>query len=191
MSRKSTDECVSMKEYNNTIREMINHENEIRNQRTNWFLVIQGFLIAGICQLKCDDSNIQIMISIIGIFTSLSFCHAAWRSMLAVTYAINCWEYKIKATDKYPPVSLITKEILKAENEKSWEYKIQKRMYKDKCCCTFWLDKLRNECDILLPYAALPILFFLFWIVYIYSICQNQISLKEKICEFICNMPFV
>jgi len=112
MSRKSTDECVSMKEYNNTIREMINHENEIRNQRTNWFLVIQGFLIAGICQLKCDDSNIQIMISIIGIFTSLSFCHAAWRSMLAVTYAINCWEYKTKATDKYPPVSLITKEIL-------------------------------------------------------------------------------
>ena len=31
----------SVENYNNTIREMIKHENEIRNQRTNWFLVIQ------------------------------------------------------------------------------------------------------------------------------------------------------
>ena len=29
-----------VEKYNNTIREMIKHENEIRNQRTNLFLVI-------------------------------------------------------------------------------------------------------------------------------------------------------
>ena len=169
---------VSLKEYNNTIREMINHENEIRNQRTNWFLVIQGFLIAGLCQLQCDETNFKIMISFIGIAASISFFHAAWRSERAVTFAIKCWEYKYRGTekDKYPPISLITKEILKAKNKKSWEYMIQKRMYKDKCYCTFLLDKLRNRCDILLlPYAVLPILFFFFWFVYIYFICHNQI----------------
>ena len=188
MGRGSMEDNVSLKEYNNTIREMINHENEIRNQRTNWFLVIQGFLIAGLCQLQCNDTNIKIMISFIGIATSISFSHAAWRSERAVTFAIKCWEFQNKGKKKYPPVSLITEEILKAKDVESWEYKIRELMYKDKCCCILWFDKLRNRCDRLLPYSALPILFFLFWALYIYLIWHDQIFLKDMISEILCNI---
>lgn len=187
MSCNNSNDIVSLKEYNNTIREMINHENEIRNQRTNWFLVIQGFLIAGLCQLQCPNSNLEVMIIFIGIAASISFFHASWRSERAVTFAIKCWENQEGKKEKCPPVSLITIEILKAKKSKSWEYRIQKLMYKDRCCCALWMDKLRNRCDILLPYAALPILFLLFWGVYIYSIC-HPIELKDKICEFLCNI---
>lgn len=57
MNSKNTNDQVSLKEYNNTIREMIKHEDEVRNQRTNWFLIIQGFLIAGLCD--CHPMLIQ------------------------------------------------------------------------------------------------------------------------------------
>ena len=46
---KTMDEEMQ-KSYHNIIRQMITNENEIRNQRTNWFLVIQGFLVAGGCE---------------------------------------------------------------------------------------------------------------------------------------------
>lgn len=39
---KAMDEEMQ-KSYHNVIRQMITNENEIRNQRTNWFLVIQCF----------------------------------------------------------------------------------------------------------------------------------------------------
>ena len=53
-----------MWKYRNAIREMIKDENEIRNQRTNWFLVIQGFLIAGVCQLPDSHFLLKIFISL-------------------------------------------------------------------------------------------------------------------------------
>lgn len=114
------------KDYNIIIREMIKSETEIRSQRTNWFLVIQGFLIAGVCQFS-KITLFHGLIILVGIVTSLSFCYAAWRSTLAVKLALTCWKEYTKGKDysKYPPVSLITSEILKAEysdkNELSWE----------------------------------------------------------------------
>lgn len=104
----------SVEKYNNTIREMIKHENEIRNQRTNLFLVIQGFLIAGICQLP-DGSYLHLLIAMVGYVSSIAFKHAVWRSTLAVSYALACWENHVGVHRmKLPPVSLITKEILDA-----------------------------------------------------------------------------
>ena len=49
---------IKNENYTETIRQMIKHEDEVRNQRTNWFLVIQGFLIAGICQLENNLSTL-------------------------------------------------------------------------------------------------------------------------------------
>lgn len=45
-----------IKEYNDFIRRMLEHEDMIRSQRTNWFLVIQGLLINMILiVLKIED----------------------------------------------------------------------------------------------------------------------------------------
>lgn len=169
----------SIRIYNDTIRQMIWHENEIRNQRTNWFLVIQGFLISGIC--RDDISHILcILVSIVGIVTSLSFGHAAWRSSLAISYALACWREKADNNSliELPPVSLITKKILEAKGKPkiddcSWEFKIQQRMYPPKDTCVSWWNRLRNKCDWALPYRILPVLFFLFWIIYFASSFEN------------------
>lgn len=158
-------------DYNNTIREMIKHENEIRNQRTNWFLVIQGFLIAGAYQIE-HESFLQVNISIVGVVTSISFAYAAWRSSLAINYAYACWksflEDKKESGEDYPPISLITKEIIEIRYPQkepvSSKERLLKFMYPENCL-DLRLGKCLNYCDCLLPYKTLPVLFLMFWIV--------------------------
>ena len=159
--------------YADVIRQMIKNEDEVRSQRTNWFLVIQGFLIAGLCQMDCHDNILAYLIVLIGLTTSLSFWHASWRSTLAVTFALSCWKdcLKEEPESKYPPVSLITKEILKKDNLSNhnsdpWIQEIYNRMNENKSCWIMGLDNLRNKCDCLLPYKFLPKLFLLIWIIY-------------------------
>ena len=157
--------------YAETIRQMIKNEDEVRNQRTNWFLVIQGFLIAGICDSSCTDIVLKFFISIIGFITSISFWHAAWRSTLATTYALSWWKVNKgkESEENLPPVSLITKDILDVNKEGN-EY-FDKEIYNTMCSemdkCTKWKADTRNGLDCLLPYRLLPYVFFFFWIIYI------------------------
>ena len=171
-------------EYREAIREMIKSENEIRNQRTNWFLVIQGFLIAGICQLENKDLYFQFLIALVGMVAALSSWYAAWRSKLAVTFALSCWKYHLRKENKkkedYAPISLITKEILEVDNSTgnnpSWEAEIQGLMYPDKGC-KLCFHKILNQYDMILPYMAFPVLFLLFWIIYIIACFISSIIL--------------
>ena len=131
-SNEATDEEMQ-KSYHNIIRQMITNENEIRNQRTNWFLVIQGFLVAGCCELYANKCLCQIcylilIISVIGIVTSLSFWHAAWRSEKAIEMVLACWDIFIRDNNRrikeFPPVIALTKSIIqryKFSNEKLTE----------------------------------------------------------------------
>ena len=78
-TKKIIDEEVQ-RSYHNVIRQMIKDENEIRNQRSNWFLVIQGFLVAGCCELyankcQCNIYDLILIISSIGIVSSLSLVY--------------------------------------------------------------------------------------------------------------------
>lgn len=103
-----------VREYRERIREMIISENGIRNQRTNWFLVIQGFMIAGVCQFNSECSFLLIMIALVGMISSVFFWHATWRSTLAISFALACWKRRTnsKQREKLAPVSLLTDEIL-------------------------------------------------------------------------------
>lgn len=185
-SNEATDEEMQ-KSYHNIIRQMITNENEIRNQRTNWFLVIQGFLVAGCCELYANKCLCQIcylilIISVIGIVTSLSFWHAAWRSEKAIEMVLACWDIFIRDNNRrikeFPPVIALTKSIIqryKFSNEKLTEndnreieifhqiYCVGKN-YKKKKRKICW-DSKRNNLDCMLPFKAMPIVFFLAWII--------------------------
>lgn len=173
MSMKNKDEDISVVEYRNIIREMIKNENDIRNQRTNWFLVLQGFLVAAICNKHIGESNLCCLIAGIGIVTSYSFWHAAWRSKLAISFALACWEEKLNYEQRIglPPVSLIVRDILKAKEPQTesnkWELEIKKRMFSDGKGKLSWWEKIRNNFDCILPYMALPKFFFFFWIIFL------------------------
>ena len=195
---KTMDEEMQ-KSYHNIIRQMITNENEIRNQRTNWFLVIQGFLVAGCCELYANKCLCQIyclilIISVIGIVTSLSFWHAAWRSEKSIEMALACWNRFIKRNkkdfDDFPPIILLTTNIInrrkvKLSNRKSYDKDVlrelelfreiyiskrnssQHKSQYEKCKSHVKIcrDRLVNHFDFILPFKAMPAIFILVWLV--------------------------
>ena len=71
-----------IKEYNKIIRSMLQQEDNIRNQRTTWFLVIQGLLANAIIMIYIEkDLNCQMEIISLLLFlasiVSFSFLYVA------------------------------------------------------------------------------------------------------------------
>lgn len=190
-----TTEDYNKDNYHNIIRQMIKSEDEVRNQRTNWFLIIQGFLIAGFCSLceKCNLGVLILLISILGLIVSVSFGYAAWRSTKAVTMAIACWKLYLEEHDKkqseYPPINLITKEIISHKVDVAeiqiaslkWNKNIYDKMYEGK---SSFIDRKINGLEFLLPYQFLPFAFFTFWMIEVIALCyfEGWSVLLQKIC---------
>ena len=55
-----------------TTRELINCENEMINQRMSWFLILQGFMLAGLAFAWEKSVALCVVFSFIGILSSLS-----------------------------------------------------------------------------------------------------------------------
>ncbi len=108
-----------IKEYNNIIRRMLEHENEVRNQRTNWFLIIQGLLINAIfiVMTNKDFESQTIAISLllfIGTIISLSFLYAAKLSSKASSQGKIFWQDVLNNNqaniEDFPPICLLAKD---------------------------------------------------------------------------------
>lgn len=111
-----------IKEYNNIIRQMLHHEDEIRNQRTNWFLVIQGLLINGLLLvITSEDFNYKLcavsFLLFIGMLVSGSFLYAAKLSAKASSEGKIFWQNVIvnnkRNIDDFPPICLLSNEKFK------------------------------------------------------------------------------
>lgn len=133
-----------IKEYNDSIRRMLEHEDMIRSQRTNWFLVIQGLLINAILiVLEVEDVKFRAiavsLLLIIGTLVSLSFLYAAYLSSKASREGKKIWIYILNKNggdiDDFPPICLLTR------------YKFQNGEY------------IKDPKDKLLPCIFLPIFF--------------------------------
>lgn len=165
--------------YHNIIRQMIKDENEIRNQRTNWFLVIQGFLIAGYCELLSKQPNnidcFMLGIIVIGVAASIAFRYAAWRSQKATDMALTCWDtfletygFKVK---QFPPICLFTNGVIKLESKNNdnigcyeWNNMLHDKMYPKNRGCRLCWDSKWNKMDFLMPFKSIPTIFLLFWL---------------------------
>lgn len=107
-----------IKEYNNSIRRMLEHEDDVRSQRTNWFLVIQGLLINAILMvLKVEDVKFRTiaisLLLIIGTLVSLSFLYAAYLSSKASHEGKRFWQKVLNenraSIEDFPPICLLAK----------------------------------------------------------------------------------
>ena len=123
---------------------MLEHEDMIRSQRTNWFLVIQGLLINAILiVLEVEDVKFRAiavsLLLIIGTLVSLSFLYAAYLSSKASSEGKKIWIKIVNENgvniDDFPPICLLTR------------YKFQNGEYK------------KDSKDKLLPCIFLPIFF--------------------------------
>lgn len=189
-TKKTIDE-EAQRSYHNVIRQMIKDENEIRNQRTNWFLVIQGFLVTGCCELyankcQCNINDLILIISSIGIVTSLSLVYASWRSEKSIKMLLAVWDIFIGEADKrykdYPPVIALTSGIINkykdVENKKftdndKRELEIYYLMYYKKSKIKREWDFLLNKCDFILPFRSIPVIFIIAWIAVIFIVLKD------------------
>lgn len=55
-----------------TVRELIRQENEMTNHRMNWFLILQGFLFAGIAFAWEKSDGLVVIFSCVGVLSSMS-----------------------------------------------------------------------------------------------------------------------
>lgn len=163
------------------IRHSMEIECNIRNTRTNWFLVFQAALGGGLIQLLLSNATYYCkmggitMLSIIGLAISASFIHAAWRSDRAISMLFAYWdqvrnENRMRIEDYYP-ISPINEHIISSYYSHSygddfetsvWEHKLAQRMNLKKH--RIW-NKFMNKCDCLMPYNFLPKVFFVCWII--------------------------
>ncbi len=91
--------------YADRIRKIIAHENELENNRLQWMLVIQGFLLAGLgASIKsCLITRISIIFAIIGFVTSFSVFIHLIHCRMAMQKTLNDFEEKF-ANYKGPKV---------------------------------------------------------------------------------------
>ena len=160
-----------IKEYNDSIRRMLEHEDGVRSQRTNWFLVIQGLLINAILMvLKIEDFNFRAiaisLLLVIGTLVSLSFLYAAYLSSKASSRGKEFWVNVLNENraniEDFPPICLLAKD------------KFKDKEYKEEPGDKFKEKKyIKDPKDKLLPCMFLPFFFsileggLLIWTLYL------------------------
>lgn len=163
------------------IRHSMEIECNIRNTRTNWFLVFQAALGGGLIQLLLSNATCYckmggiIMLSIIGLAISASFIHAAWRSDRALSMLFAYWDQVRSENGKnvadYYPISPINEHIISSYYSHSYEENFETSVWEHKLAQRMNLKKYRignkfmNKCDILMPYKFLPWMFLFCWII--------------------------
>ena len=154
---------------------------DIRNTRTNWFLVFQVALGGGLIQLLISNATYYCklggitMLSIIGIAISASFIRAACRSDRAISMLFVYWnqirsENGMNVADYYP-ISPINEHIISSYYSHSYEEDFETSVWEHRLAQRMNLRKHRrwnmfmNKHDRLMPYTFLPKIFFVCWII--------------------------
>ena len=89
-SKKLTTE--EAKEWHQIIRQLIQHENELVNQRIGWLMQIQGLLFAALAFTWNDDSTgLRIILSSVGFMSSWSVSTAIGMYSPVVQGLNNLW----------------------------------------------------------------------------------------------------
>lgn len=163
------------------IRHSMEVECDIRNTRTNWFLVFQAALGGGFIQLLLSNATYYCklggitMLSIIGIAISASFIHAAWRSDRAISMLFAYWdqirsENGMNVADYYP-ISPINEHIISSYYSHSYEEDFETSVWEHRLAQRMNLrihrrrNMFMNKHDWLMPYKILPWTFFVCWII--------------------------
>lgn len=183
--------------YNQIIRELIAHENRVRDDRNKWQYAIYAFMLGGYVTVFVAKNIIVynyiicLIISIMGLLISLSFIYAAWRSSLAISMALNCWNLALERNRARiidcPPVCLITKNIIEQRQvspdediigANEWNEIMYERLLGERDELVTCITRELNKADFLMPYKMCPAIFNILWL-FIFIISLAQIFKKE------------
>lgn len=178
--------------YNQIIRELIAHENRVRDDRNKWQYAIYAFMLGGYVTVFVAKNIIVynyiicLIISIMGLLISLSFIYAAWRSSLAISMALNCWNLALERNRARiidcPPVCLITKNIIEQRRvspdediigANEWNEIMYERLLGERDELVTCITRELNKADFLMPYKMCPANFNILWLfIFIISLAQ-------------------
>lgn len=107
-----------LKQIENTIRSMIEHENTLMNYRIQWFLTITGFLITAVFLASgYVPSFLVAILSVLGFIVSLSFGLSLKIGRKAVLNLKGQWEYyKGFAPPGFPEIGVVGSSASKGWN---------------------------------------------------------------------------
>ena len=78
----------------NILREMIRHECDVTNERMAYFMALQGFLFTALSFAWEDSKALVILLSVTGIFSSISILYLLKLAKRAIANLLNTWEEK-------------------------------------------------------------------------------------------------
>ena len=172
MSNNNVDSFNEGKELAKVIRSMIQHEDKLRNERVNWALVAQGFLIGITGNLwKTDDNEIIIiMIALVAFFLLISFWITVKENDKAINKLVDIWRDKLVE----PGVKDIPITGCRLEKDVSYNRKKDlKKSIKDRFLIWIKNTFLIWNKDRLLIWNFLPLILIIFWInILLLSIIQ-------------------
>jgi len=78
-------------EYTATIRDMIQHEDTLRDQRLGWMFALNGFLFTGLGFAWADDDSgpLIVVLALVGVLVAVSSAAALRGSQLAIAKLAN------------------------------------------------------------------------------------------------------
>ena len=90
------------------LRALIRQENDVTNHRTTWLLVSQGIFFAAVPALLRVHWFPALVVSVVGIFTTLSIGHALGNSFESRLYLKRTWRERIEREgyrwEDFPPL---------------------------------------------------------------------------------------
>ena len=159
-------------DFDKVTRQLIEKETEIVNQRTNWSLVLQSFLLTAYWYVS--KSSIMRkewylgIIIIVGMVYSMSTIYSIWSNERAIASILFNWENFLKSRgeklEDYPPVW--------AGSEKS----INNTHGVESPCKRCRYEKIMFRCGFLSMYKLQPRLFLFVWV------CVGILFLAQLFC---------
>ena len=163
-------------DFDKTIRQLIEKETEIVNQRTNWCMALQTVLLTAFWYVSESDEPHKdpylLVIISVGIIYSLSTIYSIWSNERAIAFILSKWNDYIhirnEEYDDFPPGWAGSKEAI--NNTFGLDNGLKKKIYK----------KIMFKCGFMSMYSLQPILFLLVWIavglIYFFWPVSNAIA---------------
>lgn len=140
--------ATKAEDHSETIRQMIQHENELMNDRLGWFFTLQGLLLAalGIAWDKPDSRHFINLLAVIGAVSSVSSCILTVSTRYAIDRLQTWW-------DEHRPTDYNGPDVMGGHSS-AWRRK-------------------RRIPNLLMPWFMLPFLFIVAWCL-IPQVAPNQ-----------------
>ena len=101
------------------IRDMIRHEDTLRDQRLGWLFALNGFLFAGLSVAWPDENSgpLVIVLAVVGVLVAISSAAVLARSAVAIDkLAARASERTARDEEEVPPVIALRSKELQEDN---------------------------------------------------------------------------